>query len=131
MGYSKACTLEHNKYTAVTNMKKNILIALISVIIIVALIYSAKQPEQSYISFENDCIEADGPISEVVDRTVAEFTECAVISSGSFMESDYTFVRCGNTALNTSNFVTFKNRKACEAFSNLDTFQKKKITSAQ
>ena len=112
-------------------MKKNILIALISVIIIVALVYSGKQPEQSYISFENDCIEADGSISEVVDKTVAEFPECTMISSGTFMDSDFIFVRCGNVALNTRIFVTFKNKNACEAFSGLDTFQKKKIISDQ
>ena len=112
-------------------MKKNILIALISIIIIVALVYSKKQPEQSYISFEYKCIETNGSINNVVDRTVAEFPECTVISSGNFIESDFIFVRCGNAALNTSNFVTFKNRDACNAFSGMDPFQQKNIISKQ
>lgn len=112
-------------------MKINILIALVPIIIIVALVYSKKQPEQSYISFEYKCIETNGSIKDVVDGTVAEFPECTIISSGSFMESDFTFVRCGNAALNTSDFVTFKNRDACDAYSGMDLFQQKNIISKQ
>ncbi len=112
-------------------MKKNILIALISIIIIVTLVYSTKQHEQSYISFEYKCIATNGSINDVVDKTVAEFPECTIISSGQFMESDFIFVRCGTAALNASNFVTFKNRDACDAFSGLDLFQQKNIISKQ
>ena len=112
-------------------MKKNILIALIPIIIIVALVYSKIQPDKSYISFEYKCIETNGPINDVVDRTVAEFPECTVISSGNFMESDFIYVRCGTAALNSSNFVTFNNRNACDAFSGMDLFQQKNIISKQ
>jgi hypothetical protein len=112
-------------------MKKNILIALITIIIIVALVYSKIQPERSFISFEYKCIETNGSINDVVDKTVAEFPECSVITSGDFMESDFIYVRCGNAALNTSDFVTFKNRDACDTFSGMDLFQQKNIISKQ
>ena len=112
-------------------MKKNILIALVSIIIIVALVYSKIQSGRSYISFEYKCIETNGSINDVVDKTVAEFPECTVISSGNFMESDFIFVRCGNAALNTSDFVTFKNKDACDTFSGMDLFQQKNIISKQ
>ena len=110
-------------------MNKKILIALVSIAIIVALVYFKKQPARSYISFENKCIETKGSINEVVDKTVAEFPECTSITSGNFMESDFVYVRCGTAALNTSSFVTFKNRDACDAYSGMDQFQKKDIIS--
>jgi hypothetical protein len=110
-------------------MYKYILIALVFIIIIVALVYSGKKSAQSYISFEYKCIKTNGSINDVVDKTVAEFPECTIISSGNFMESDFVFVRCGNAALNTSNFVTFKNKDACDAFSGMDLFQQRNIIS--
>lgn len=130
MNQSKTCTLKGNN-TRPIYMRKSILIALISIIIVVTLVYYTKQPEQSYISFEYKCIETNGSINDVVDRTVAEFPECTIISSGKFMESDFIFVRCGTAALNTSNFVTFKNRNACDAFSGMDPFQQKNVISKQ
>lgn len=112
-------------------MKKNIFIAFVVITFVVILVYLRIQPERSYISFEHECLEVDGQISEIADRTVAEFPECMIITSGNFMDSDFVFVRCGNNALNTSNFITFRKRAACETFTGLDTDQQKRIISSQ
>ncbi len=71
----------------------------------------------SYISFQNECIEVNGSIYESIERTLKEFPECKIANNGRYSGAKYIFVRCGNTPLIPSNFFAVENREVCQMLS--------------
>jgi len=58
-------------------------VTLISLIaLLIMYIYLFEWQKNSYISFENNCIEAKGSIDEVVKNNIDKFQECKIKKRG-------------------------------------------------
>lgn len=63
----------------------------------------------------------------MVERTLDEFPECRISETGRFMDSDFIYVRCGNTPQLNNNFFAVENRNVCEVFSRMDSHRKGQV----
>ena len=107
-------------------MKKIFLAGCVSIIAIAVIIFILRHQNKSYISFENNCIEVKSTIEEVAEKTIREFPECVIKSRGKLFNSDFIYGRCGNSALNMTEFLIAADKQDCEVYSSMGPLQKRK-----
>ncbi len=109
--------------------KKNILVTSISLIaLLITYIYLFEWQKNSYISFENKCIEAKGNIDEVVKNNIDKFQECKIKKRGNHTESNFIYVECGFGSYIISSYMATDNKNLCEKYSNMNSYEKKIFT---